>query len=287
MRRVSVVLQGPIQWQLSDRFGLPTTYCAIAKARALLPGCEIILSTWDGEKTDLMPADRIIYNRDPGSQPSPVPGGVPNNVNRQIVSTAAGLSAATHDLALKLRTDTILTGTDFLADFDAARPVDEAHRLFERPIVSNNLSSRNPSAFPEVPLPFHPADHVHFGTKRDLLTYWDVPLQTDEDASFFCRHPRPDGYREAETSRLTPEQHVCLAAFQKAFDVSLRHYADPAAVEVSERLLSNNFVFVPDALFSMYLAKYHTREHEKYEWMRYSTVERRSWRALTKKLRLA
>jgi len=266
---VTVVLQGPISWDLVAPFGLPTTLWTIRECRRLLPGCEIVVSTWEGETVDFLEADQVIFNADPGTQVSRVPDGVANNVNRQIVSTCSGIKRATCERVLKLRSDVILTGVGFIKKFDALRAPPEKFRIFERKVVSNNLSSRNPRALPEVPLPFHPADHAHFGLKSDLLTLWDLPLQSEEDVDYFLTHPRPNHFRDCETSRLTPEQYICTTAFSKRYAIPIEHYADAESIDLSEKLMLSNFEFMPDKKFSIYLAKYHTPHHAQYEWMRY------------------
>lgn len=270
MRPVSVVLQGPVDWEPVYPTGLPVTYHSIRRCRELLPGCEIILSTWKGEVVDLLEADRVIFNDDPGGQASKIPNGVTNNVNRQIVNTIAGLREAKNDLVLKLRSDIVLTGRRFLDRFHALAPPPKESRIFERRIVSNNLSSRNPRHFPQTPLPYHPSDHAHFGLKSDLFTFWDVPLQTTEDADWFLHRDRPDGFRLHETSRLAPEQHICTNAFSKVQPImALDHYADGRAIEESERLMLANFEFIPDAKFAIFFWKYHNPYHAQFEYMRY------------------
>jgi hypothetical protein len=273
--QITVVLQGPVDWNLVEASGLPTTFYNIRMLRSLLPQCEIILSTWENEKTELLPVDTVIYNKDPGPQPSRIPDGIINNVNRQIVSTVAGLKAATHPYTLKMRTDIVLLGTNFLRAFERAKfPVSSA-ALFERKIISNNLTSRNPRAIVDVPLPFHPSDHIHFGLTTDLLTFWDVPLQTDEDADYFLTQERPNHFRDHETSRLIPEQHICLGAFKKKFSVELTHYSDSSQIDQGEKLLLENFIFIKDRDFSIHFSKYHTPYHAQFEWLRYPKTSKK------------
>jgi len=266
---ITVMLQGPISWDLVKPAGLPTTLWSIRECRRLLPGCEVIVSTWEGEVVDFLEADQIIFSVDPGAQPSRIAHGIANNINRQIVSTCAGLKSASHDRVLKLRSDAVLTNTNFIKIFERSPVPPAEFRIFERKIISNNLSSRNPRALPEMPLPFHPSDHAHFGLRSDLLTFWDLPLQDTENADYFLIHPRPNHFRDSETSRLTPEQYVCTQAFSKRYAVSIEHYADAKAIELSEKLMLSNFEFLPDGEFAIYLAKYHTSYHAQFEWMRY------------------
>ncbi len=135
---------------------------------------------------------------------------------------------------------------------------------------------------PHMPLSFHPADHVHFGLLSDLKTLWNIPLQSEEDAKFFLNNTRPDRFRDCETSRLTPEQHICISAFMKKFSINMAHYVDPHVIELSERLLLNNFVFLPDREFSIHLIKYHNKHHSRFERMRYP-AKRKPWWKIWKK----
>ena len=267
MNKISVIIQGPIIWDLTKPKGLPTTFYSIEQARKIIPNCEIILSTWEGEKTDLLNYDKIIKSTDPGPQGKSKQNSIPNNVNRQITSTVAGLKAATYEFSLKIRSDTILTSNRFIEKFNRTPPPDAKWALFKQKIISNNLSSRNPRALPNTPLCFHPADHAHYGNTIDLLTLWDIPLQTEFDANFYIENPHPDGFRINETSRLTPEQHICTSAFKKKFEINISHYSDkcPDLLEQSEKLLLNNFLFLKDKDFSVRIDKYHTIEHQKYE----------------------
>ena len=281
--QITIVLQGPVDWNLVATNGLPTTFYNIRKLRSLLPGCQIILSTWENEKTELLPVDKVIYNIDPGHQPSRIPDGIINNVNRQIVSTVAGLKSANHPYTLKMRTDIVLLGTNFLHAFAYAKAPAAYAALFERKIISNNLTSRNPRAISDVPLPLHPSDHVHFGLTSDLLTFWDVPLQTDEDADYFLDRDRPNHFRDHETSRLIPEQHICLNAFKKKFSVDLSHYSDSSQIEWGEKLLLENFAFIKDHDFPINFSKYHTPYHAQFEWLRYPKISKKS--ALKEKIK--
>jgi hypothetical protein len=80
----------------------------------------------------------LLLNDDPGA----INGR--NNVNRQIVSTRNGLQKATRTYAVKLRTDTQLTGTGFIDAFDKYPERREDFKVFEHKIVIPTLYTRNP-----------------------------------------------------------------------------------------------------------------------------------------------
>jgi hypothetical protein len=256
---------------MSQLDGLPTTFSSIRRVRELLPGCEIVLSTWKGQDTRMLDVDLIIENNDPGGQMPRVAEGVVNNVNRQIVSTREGLKQASNELCLKLRSDIVLVGAGFIDAFKNAVSPIGPDAVFTRKIISNNLSSRNPRSMPDCPLPYHPADHAHFGLRDDLLTLWDIPLQSQEDADYFLSRPRPNHFRDNETSRLNPEQYICTSAFAKKQSIYLPEYStqDADVINRSEAFMTANFVFLPDSDFAIHLGKYHNPHHAQFEWMRY------------------
>jgi hypothetical protein len=288
---ISVVVQGPVQHTGSSRYALPTTFLALRNLRRLLPDAEIIFSTWKGEDTRLLDSfDSLIESMDPGPQGSGT-GLVPSNINRQIVSTCAGLAVATRKYILKIRSDIILEGLDFIGYFEKAQLLDkERPRLFRSRVVCNNLSSRAPLSKQSGAYLFHPADHTHFGLAEDIKTLWTVPLQSEQDGGWFGTRGRPDNLRLAELSRYAPEQHLWISALREnGLEICLRDYAEDTAAlrALSEELLDSHFVFVPDALMPYYFSKYHTLHHMSYEGMRKNSLPslgifsvKIAWRAL-------
>src|SRR5277367_6682727 len=96
---ISIIVQGPV-------FKDGITARCLKSLRANLPDAEIILSTWQGSDTTGLEFDRLVENQDP----SPIWLLDPflkrtqiNNIIRQMISTVAGLNAATRPYALKFR----------------------------------------------------------------------------------------------------------------------------------------------------------------------------------------
>ena len=179
---ISVVVQGPIHTQ--DNL----TKRVLESVRTHLPNAELILSTWKGSQIDGLDCDILLLNDDPGAI-----NGL-NNVNRQIVSTRNGLQKATRTYAMKLRTDTFLTGTGFIDAFDKYPERREDFKVFERKIVIPTHYTRNPkrpytySVFGSF---FHISDIFHFGLKKDLNLLWSAPLAVKWD--------------------MAPEQHIWIS----------------------------------------------------------------------------
>lgn len=273
-RDISVVVQGPVVHDSSKRYALPLTFVALRALRQLLPDAQIIVSTWEGSNVRYLDSyDELVLSKDPGTQGAG-PNRVPSNINRQLVSTRAGLEKAIRPYVLKIRSDMVLQNVDFIRNFEEAPLPSIPYGVFSRKIVCNNLSSRNPHIECPGAFLFHPADHAHFGLAEDIRKLWSAQLQTDVDASWFEHHPRPDPVRQLEVSRFTPEQHLLRGALletgrcpeiEQFADYATR---DPHLLELSEGILGSNFFFVPDGVFSLYFPKYDQLEQARFEIMR-------------------
>jgi hypothetical protein len=84
--QISVIVQGAIDPKLT----LP----CLRSIRAHLPGAEIILSTWEGSKTEGLDCDLLVLNADPGGKKHDFVHDGVNNTNRQLVSIQGGLAKA-------------------------------------------------------------------------------------------------------------------------------------------------------------------------------------------------
>lgn len=193
LTRAAVVLQGPLR--LEDSFTLET----VRFYRHTMPAAQIIVSTWKGQHADTLRAiERLGATVICSSEP-PSPGSA--NINRQIVSTQAGLAAAReagHEFALKTRTDTRINAhhaVDYLAGlhrlFPMAAPVNARGRLIVLDYATRLL------------IPNHPSDLLMFGYLTDLEAYWDVPM---------CDAPSRPSQRSTTGSlwnHSTPEIYLC------------------------------------------------------------------------------
>ncbi|MFQ3598842.1 MAG: WavE lipopolysaccharide synthesis family protein [Chloroherpetonaceae bacterium] len=211
---ISVVVQGPILHQ-DER-----TKRVLESVRTHLPEAELILSTWKGSDVSGLECDVLLLNDDPGA----INGN--NNVNRQIVSTRNGLQKATRHYAMKLRTDTLLTGTGFLDAFDRYPERRDDFKVFEHKIVIPTLYTRNPlrvTPYSGVSYFFHPSDIFQFGLSVDLLLLWDIPLASTN-------------------SKSVPEQYIWLACLRKFYqDIDYFSLTLREQLKLTEILLINNF----------------------------------------------
>jgi hypothetical protein len=171
LEQVSVVVQGLVDPE--------HTRLSVESVRRHLPGAEIIVSTWEGADVSMLPAvEDVVYSKDPGPQlMSNVRDDKPavyNNVNRQIVSSAAGIALATRPMVLRIRSDLVLTGANgFLNAFGVFESFDPEFRFVQQRIIGNSSASRNPDLFRYL---FHPSDFFFFGTRSDIEDFFRVPL---------------------------------------------------------------------------------------------------------------
>ncbi|WP_185812870.1 WavE lipopolysaccharide synthesis family protein [Enterobacter sp. WCHEn045836] len=271
---ISVIIQGPIVSSTCRHSSSSTTQACIDSVRSLLPGATVILSTWEGQEVPVHGYDHLILNQDPGHQNHN--GSILNNVNRQIVSTMAGLMNASSTYCLKIRSDVVLRSTDFLNFFCVSDDDYSQYKILRARIVSNNLTSRDPKSYFnngfKIKLLFHISDHVHFGFRSDLLAVWDLPLQTKDEALYFLDRAFPEQFKCKEYSRYAPEQYIMLGFLRKYRKVDFEHYAHwSAELEfISEQYMLSNFIFLDDYRYSFSFEKYHTRHERKFRKIRYN-----------------
>jgi hypothetical protein len=230
----AVVMQGPLR--LQDSFTLET----VRYYRRTMPAATIIVSTWEGEHADTLQAIERIGATLVCSPVPPTPGSA--NINRQIVSTRAGLVAAResgHELALKTRTDTRINAhhaIDYLAGLDHLFPVRPSVNARGRLIVLDFAT--------RLLIPNHPSDVLMFGHLSDLESYWNVPLY---DAASRRSQPPTTGSLWDDS---TPEIYLC--------EHYLRRIGYPCERTIDSwwRTLADLFVVVDRASLDHFWPKY-------------------------------
>jgi WavE lipopolysaccharide synthesis len=251
---ISVVIQGAIGGD-----DLPEQ--VVQSIRRYLPGAEVVLSTWEGERELAVPVEKRIESQDPGA-PWQIHEEWPANTNRLLRSTVAGLKACTRPYALKLRTDTPVSGTGFLEIFQRYPERAAALRLLRDRIVVINFYCWNPDLRPFGL--FSVADTVNFGRTEDLREVWDRPLDEEPaNSTWFESHPRPDPDPAPWAGfRYTPEQLLWLGFVRKHVEVPFEHFNDvtPTSELVSELSIANNATIVERERFGVELPKFAGRE---------------------------
>jgi hypothetical protein len=143
---ITFVVQGPI---IPD-----VTLSCLLSIRRNFPASPIILTTWKGHDASSLIFDELVYSDRPGFfYYSDRAGERQNNVNRQIVSTLAGLQRVKTEYVFKLRTDFSLSGSDFLSFWNTFSQVDPGYQVFHEKILACSYFTRNRGVQDAVPVP--------------------------------------------------------------------------------------------------------------------------------------
>ncbi|RYZ77751.1 MAG: hypothetical protein EOP05_00695 [Proteobacteria bacterium] len=168
---VSFVIQGPVFRNID---GEDLTLKALNSIKRFCPGAEIILSTWRGQNTDGLPFDQLVVSEDPGAFKDR--NGEPINMNRQLISTQAGIAKVKRLYAVKFRADFLLSDCNFIKELPPTPESPDA--FFKRKIRMTNLFVQNPQ---KMPFLFHLSDLIQFGLSEDIKNFWNIPLYVREE----------------------------------------------------------------------------------------------------------
>jgi hypothetical protein len=272
---ISVVVQGPIYGKSGEAPNLRYTKAGLESVRKYLPGSEIILSTWQGSDLAGLDFDVLVTSEDPGPLLMLGETGRPftNNVNRLIVSTKEGIKRATRKYLLKLRSDLVLTGNDFLKYYGIFE-----RRAAEYQILKNRVLAMygcNPHRCSKAS--FHPSDWYSFGLKEDVFNIWDVPLLKGAN----LRGAAVDGYYD-QMVNLAAEQYVWVSFLRKYGPVKFEYFQDTQddARRKSDLSQVNNLVFLTAAQLNIKSLKHCNRGHATTGFRRMIFYTHNEWRRL-------
>ncbi|POR55890.1 WavE lipopolysaccharide synthesis protein [Paraburkholderia eburnea] len=226
--------------------------------RAALPGARVILSTWQDTKIPKsIDVDEVVRSEDPGTLPPIKFDDVgSNNINRQIVSTLAGLQKVKTQYAIKLRTDSFLEHDGFLKNYVK---FNEQFRSKSDRILTSSFFTIDPFVFEHMP--FHTSDWFQFSTTSALINYWSRPLVTLEEATFYenNRHARHSSYLDKKfRTMLAVEQYLC-GAYAKRFGYDTPAFHNDCRKEVLkdfQHFLANHFMILDPWQAGFRLPKY-------------------------------
>ena len=160
--KLDIILQGPIYPETTE----------IVKNYLSLPFVsKIIISTWKNQPNIQIENQNIIEIRS-----SDVTNPGPGNINRQIISSQRGFALAEEEIAVKMRTDQIIS-------------VNSMHKMnayFQKHCAKDDREFDYDSCS-FLPSPifvlgmyrdflFHPRDHVFWGYREDLKNLFSLPL---------------------------------------------------------------------------------------------------------------
>lgn len=239
----------------------------IRLTRKVLPGARIILSTWSGaEIPPNLAVDAVVRSRDPGGLPPlKLDDRKPNNINRQLATTQAGLAAVDTPYAAKLRTDCFLEHAGFIDHFLEQRQLERGR---ER-LTACSFFTLDPTLFER--LAYHISDWFHFGPTELLRDYWSAPPMTVKDARQYeaQEHATDSSLFERKfRARYAVEQHICMQ-FARA-----RGYACPRYInDVSDTVLADYRKFLAREVMLLDPWQIGLR-FEKYGWAANSPFQR-------------
>lgn len=257
----AIVMQGPVATNADFTCETLRLYAE------WMPGCRLILSTWDDTpRAQLAPIEAL--GAEIVLSPRPAVAG-PFNVNMQLVSAAAGMRAAVAGGAewlLKTRTDQRLGERNALAylrtlarSFPPAAGTGQRARLLGVGLGSLKFA------------PYHVTDQTLFGHAEDMLAYWSAPLRTaslpghwpDTAARIFATVPIGELSRHGAA-----ESYICASFLETMGERPDWTLAD------SWRVYRDRFCFTDQAMTDFFWEKGQTisqREHTR----RYDMVSNR------------
>lgn len=266
---ITVVVQGNIRDE---------TAAALLSVRRLLPRAHVVLSTYEDERLASVHglADEVVKSRDPGTLPGFTLSreADPSNLNRQLVSTQAGLARVRMPYTLKLRSDCLLESDAFRRIFDNVHRVDpQGNRL-----LVSTFFTRHPRGL--ACYPFHVSDWFVFGRTERVRALWDVPLMSLSDATWFEHHRhklRSTATAKRFRARYSPEQYVGVHFARRMGYVCPEFLDDTSVKHIDEyiRFLSREFIVAEPRHLGIRLPKYDSLSKSLY--LRIDCVAMSDW----------
>lgn len=253
----------------------------IDSVRRFLPNCQIILSTWENQRIsdDVKKlCNKIIYNKDPGFEYSDPEHKVPNNISRILCSIQNGLPYCEKKYVLRMRSDLVLTGTNFLEYFQLFPKYDKKYKLFKSKVIINSFCTTDNIKQNDYTLftPFHISDWYHFGLKEDIKELFKLPKvgNLTKYSRYFEKHKRKLNYNmDAIQKRLwkfSVEQYIGLHNAKKIFKtIPIKDFLCFSAKDLnnSNLFILNNFIVLDAEHSNIYALK------ERYKELNYSFNE--------------
>ncbi len=251
---ISFVVQGPV---------VDVTQHCLDSIRNFYPNSVIILSTWKGTNLDHIKGyDSLVLSDDPGDSGRMFDldelSHIKNNINRQLVSTQAGLRNVTTKYVVKTRTDFEFKNQNLLSYLNKFRdyPIDSTMRFVTERIVALGADRE---------VPFFVFDFAFAGLAEDIHRLFDIPLMPMKIAQYFPEH---QAYNPARYSlqpscfRWIPEQYILLSALKLAripsgLDLNFGDWTqiEPKTYEKSISSLGANFTVLDFEKFGVYPTK--------------------------------
>ncbi|HBL5393536.1 TPA: hypothetical protein LR347_004657, partial [Enterobacter hormaechei] len=199
-REITFVIQGKIQGNTINE--------VVSSILKNFPDSKIILSTWDYDRGNITHfveknVDEIIYNIDPGDHTEK--DDKPININRQIVSSRAGIQAVKTKYCVKTRTDLLFTNSNLLT-IDSSFERDQEYKVFSDWVHVLDVTTRSHLKY-EKRL-YWICDFVYFGITEDLKYIFDVKNFSKGDFIYL-----PENFKHRY--KYSPETYLGLMSLQR------------------------------------------------------------------------
>jgi len=245
---ITFVLQGPIFL----KNGVNVTKESSESIRRYFPESKIILSTWADQDVSEIVSDKTILNERPinwklASSESKASSQA-NNVNRQILSSKAGLQKVETDFAVKIRSDLVFTSNRLSK---LLNKIDSAHEgkfgVFNKRVIILDRISIDPRKV--MKLAFNPCDYFSAGETQDVLKLWSREFVSPDEALYFEGNRKtretPSLYLPSGLlARYTPEAHIWTDLFKSKGIRLPEDYSDtrPEVIESSIQTFLSNII---------------------------------------------
>ncbi|MDD9196684.1 WavE lipopolysaccharide synthesis family protein [Aliivibrio sp. S3MY1] len=262
---ISIIVQG--QLFKSEK---SSTLDVLLSIRKNYPNAEVILSTWNGSCIPaeyLSLCDQIVLSDDPGDGTY---GKTPLNINRQIISSRAGLEKATRSYAIKTRTDLIFTSNTLAQFMGLNLERSPEFSVGNGHICVADFSTR--SHVSGLKVPFWVCDFVYAGRREDVTTVFDVKLYLKHDFEYYLNNPKPEYmYRQSDVFQYTPETYFAYYYLKQGRDIPFENSYDSNSVAMGLycNLLVNNFIVLGEKQLGVTSLKYHLPIHPPRKIMTY------------------
>ena len=246
---ITFVVQGPVFFVDTQNITLLTT----KSIRKHFPHSKIVFSTWSDQDISGVIFDELILNQRPknwaltrNSISTKHP--LANNVNRQIISSRAGLETVKTRFAVKLRSDLVFTSNRLSKLLYRLETIDESpYKAFDKRVIVLDRITIDPRKAYKIA--FNPCDYISAGQTQDVAKLWSRSLMTEEDALWFesSRTPVQEPGRFVTPgllARLSAESHVWADLFAGTGIDSPKDYSDMRVeiVESTVRTFQTNLV---------------------------------------------
>lgn len=263
---ITFVVHGAII-DLGRPFERQFTRICIDSIKKLYPSSKIILSTWldyDPKYIDTFEVDKAVFSCDPGGLTinssnsfSKASNVMVSNVNRHIKSSLAGLKEVKTNFACCIRSDLEFINNNLIKNYIKYK----AHvkpDIFDMPIaVESNGTKKARSFFATNAFLLHVCDFAYFGTTKDLVNLFEIPLESEKNMIYFLENSYPkmhlSFYQRIDTyfNRYVPETYVILMYLKKInilrendYPNRFHNYNSKSNEIINNKIVLNNFILL-------------------------------------------